>query len=75
VPAYKIVQIRKDSPADKAGLKVNDIILSINRRDAHTYNLQDLMGIFYGDEGRVVRMLVERNGVQLRYNFTLKSML
>lgn len=75
VPAYKIVQIRKDSPADKAGLLINDIVISVNRKPTHTLGLQDIIDIFYGDEGKTVRMIVERNGIQLRYSFVLKSML
>lgn len=75
VPSYKIVELRKDSPAEKAGLMIDDIILYVNKKDAHLYELNEIMGLLYGEDGKHIRLLVDRGGVQLKFDFTLKSML
>ena len=73
-PSYKIVELRPDSPAKSAGLLLGDVILYINGKHAHQYSLQEIMNLFYDDTGKNIKLLVDRNGVQLKYNFKLKSM-
>ena len=45
-PTYKIKSVVKNSPADQAGLKPGDKIISINRKAAHTYTLSDIIAKF-----------------------------
>lgn len=74
-PAYSIVELRTDSPADKAGLQLGDTILSINGKAAHNYSLQDIMQMFYEDAGKRIRLRVDRNGMVLNYTFLLENIL
>ena len=73
--AFAIVELRKDSPAEKAGLEIGDVILSINNKHAHSYSLQEVTQLFYGEDGKRITMLIDRNGVQMRFRFQLKSLL
>lgn len=75
VPSYRIVELRPDSPAEEAGLLRGDVILYINGKHAHMYTMQEITSIFYDENGKNIKLLIDRNGVQLKYSFKLKSML
>jgi hypothetical protein len=72
-PAFSIVELRKDSPAERAGLLIGDMILSINGKGAHTMKLQDVVEIFSGDDNKLVKLVVERNSQPIRVNFRLEN--
>ena len=73
--AFTIVELREGSPAQEAGLKVGDVILKVNNRDAHEYSLQEVTQMFYGETGKRIRLLVDRNGVQMKFLFQLRDLL
>ena len=56
--------IRKDSPADRSGLAVGDIILKINGEDVYQYQLYELDEKFFYHRNKYLEFLVERNGLQ-----------
>ena len=72
-PAYTIVELRKNSPADIAGLLIGDIILNINNKPAYNYSLQQLTRLFYDDVGKIIKLKVDRNGEILNFSFKLKK--
>ena len=74
-PAFTIVELRKDSPAQRAGLQLGDVILAINNKKAHTYSLQDVTQLFFGEDGDRIKLLIDRKGVQMRFQFKLESLL
>ena len=73
-PAYTIVELREGSPADRAGLMIGDVILSINGKPSYHYNLQDLTHKFYDDEGAHIKLVVERAGKELTFEFRLEKL-
>jgi hypothetical protein len=73
-PAFTIVELRKDSPAEKAGLLLGDIVLTVNNKDTAHLKLQDLNTIFSGDDGKSVRIKIDRNGMTLKYEFRLEKL-
>ncbi|NNC71021.1 MAG: PDZ domain-containing protein [Flavobacteriaceae bacterium] len=74
-PMYRISLIRKDSPAFKAGLLKNDIVLEVNGKAAYQYELQEITNIFSDREGKRIKLLIERNGKKMIYSFRLEDSL
>lgn len=74
-PAFTIVQLRKDSPALRAGLKINDVILTINNRQSHEFTLQEMLDHFYGKDGKQIRLKIDREGNIMSFDFKLEPLL
>jgi len=74
-PSYTVSQIRKESPAHYAGLREGDIILEINGKTAYSMEMPEIIYMLSQKEDKKIRVLVDRNGQHLRYEFYLKSML
>lgn len=72
-PAYTIVELRKDSPAEKAGLHIGDIILGINNKATYQFTLQQIIQHFHEEAGKRIRLKVDRNGKELTFNFNLEN--
>lgn len=73
-PVFAIAHIRENSPAAKAGLLEKDILLEINGKRAYNYKLEEIIHLFSQEEGKKIRLLIERNGVKMLYEFRLKNM-
>lgn len=73
--SYQISVIRKDSPADRAGLLLKDVILQINGKPAYNYKLQEIMHILSTKEDKLIKLLIDRNGRILSYAFRLEKAL
>ena len=58
-----IFQVIKGSPADKAGLKFGDDILSINGEDPELLSWRKLSDMFKGKVGTTLKLTTSRNGV------------
>lgn len=72
-PSFKIKEVLKGSPAEKAGLHTNDIIIKINNSIAHDLTLQKINQKFREKNGRKIRMLIKRNGKKIKFNFILRK--
>ena len=75
VPELEISNVRPGSPADKAGLKAGDTVLSINHQNLNSLTLQKAIDQFYGIDGKRIRMTIEREGVVMKYQFKLRDLL
>lgn len=73
-PVYEITYVRKGSPAAITGLKPKDVILQINGKKAYNYKLSDIIHLFSQEEGKLIKLLIERNGIKMLYSFRLKNM-
>ncbi len=56
-----ISQVFEKTPAEKAGLKDNDIILKVNGEDVTKKSLQEIADIVKGEEGTTVTITIRRN--------------
>ena len=74
-PVFKIYAIRKNSPADRVGLKVDDKIIKINNKEASQLDIQAITSLFQSEPGKNIKMIVERNGKQIVVSFQLEKLL
>lgn len=74
-PIYSIATIRKNSPAELCGLKMGDIIISINSVLGYKYSLQEINEILKSEEGKWINFEIERESKILKFKFQLKSIL
>ncbi len=74
-PLYKIVELRPDSPAEKAGLRNGDVLIKINGKNAYNLSLSRIASILSSSDGKKIRLIVEREGVQRKFTFALKRIL
>lgn len=74
-PTYKITNIRKNSPAFNVGLMPNDKIISINKKKAHEFTIQKITDLFQSEDGKKIKMEVEREGKIIEVLFYLKKII
>lgn len=72
-PGIEISYIRKHSVADKAGLKVDDKIISINKKKAANYKLTDILEILQKKSDETITMEIDRNGKRITVELLLKE--
>ncbi len=72
-PIFSIAGVRNDSPADKAGLKKDDRIISINGNKTSDMKLEKILEIMKSSEGRSITMIIERQEKEMTFRFTLED--
>ena len=70
-----LFQVLKKNPNLISPIKIGDIILSVNGKGAHSYSLQDIIQMFYGDAGKRISLLIDRDGIQMKFHFKLENLL
>lgn len=70
-PSFTVVELRKNSNAMEAGIKIGDIILSVNAKETSNLSLQELNKFFYDKKGKLLRVRVDRGGKELSFRFQL----
>ena len=63
-----IVGVIEDSVAEKAGLKVGDIISKVDDKEYNGTQLEEVSGAIKGQEGTNVKITIIRDGSQIDYN-------
>jgi hypothetical protein len=70
-PVYEIVNVRKNSAAEKSGLKKGDVIVTINGNNPYKYTLQQINNLLKSEEEVWINLEVERESVILKFRFHL----
>ena len=65
-----IVQIFEDSPAEKGGLELGDVILSVDNTAVVGYDLNELSSLIIGDKGTKVKIKVQRGDKEKTFTIT-----
>jgi hypothetical protein len=74
-PVFTIYSVRKDSPAELAGLMKNDRLIKIEGRNTHDLTIEKINELLKSEEGRTIELVIERNGKQFNCKFLLKSII
>lgn len=74
-PIFNIANIRPNSPAEKAGLRKGDVIISVGANNLSSSSLQEVVEKLQGKDGKRINMVVERYGIKIKASFILKSLL
>lgn len=72
---FTVFDVLPGSPAESAGIQVNDQIRSVNGWPASLHTLEDLTNKFYGKSGKKMRVVIERNGVRMLKMFALRELI
>lgn len=67
-----IVSPLKGSPAEKAGLKPNDKVLSVDDKSVHGMSSSEVVMLIRGEKGTKVKLLIERSGTKEPITMTIK---
>lgn len=72
-PIYVITNIRKNSPAAIAGLQKEDIIVTIDKKNAYNFTLQEINELLKSEEGKLIEIEIDRNGKTLKFKIQLQE--
>tara|TARA_B100001057_G_scaffold501163_1_gene621244 strand:- start:9725 stop:11080 length:1356 start_codon:yes stop_codon:yes gene_type:complete len=72
-PMYSVVELRKSSNAYASGLRVGDILLSINGKEVYNLKLNQINEILHGQTGRPIKLKIERYGEVKVFKFKLDN--
>jgi C-terminal processing protease CtpA/Prc len=74
-PVFVIYNIRLGSPAEQAGLRKKDKILTINGKAAHDLSIEKINELLKSEEGKIITIEVEREKKIYQYKFQLKNII
>ena len=70
---YEVSDVRSNSTAEKADVKVGDLLVTINGLLANELDLNNINGFFNSKPKRKISLEIIRNGVRLKRSFRLES--
>ena len=65
--------VDKDSPAEKAGVRANDIILTVSNKDGNKYDMPELRRFLKSGEGQEITMTIKRGKEVRKVSFLLEK--
>lgn len=74
-PIYEIGYIRANSNAEKSGLKVGDVIVSIDGKEAYNLSLQEINALLWSENEIWIEVKVQREGKLMNFKFKLIDVL
>lgn len=74
IEGNKILNVTSQSPAEKAGILANDIILKINSVDVQTSNSEEIGNLIKSDNNKTVDLEIKRNEEILFFSLTKEDL-
>lgn len=71
----KIINVKKDGPADKAGILEEDILLSINGKTINNSTLSEIYALLQKRDNLTIRCKILRDGERITKKFKLDRMI
>ena len=68
---FEVIDVRKESVADVAGVLNGDLVMSINGINTRSLDLNTINGFFNQKPGKKIHMVVDRNGQLVKIDFAL----
>lgn len=72
-PVYHVGRIVKGSPADMAGVKEGDLIISINSKMGYDFKLKDINSLLHSKDKKKISLRLKRNEKEVKAVFRLKK--
>lgn len=72
-PKYKVDRVLEGSPAFKVGLLKGDVIRTINGKEAHKFELSEIIGMFQTKPNKRILIKVKRGVNDLKFEFRLEK--
>jgi hypothetical protein len=70
---FEITEVRRESAAEKAGVRAGDVVVAINGMSANDLNLNLLTGFFNLKPGKKIHLVLDRKGERIRMDFRLED--
>jgi len=70
---FEITDIRENSTAEKSGLKLGDLVISVNGLPSAELDLNSVNGFFNSKPGKRIVLEIERDGVRMKKVFLLEN--
>jgi hypothetical protein len=74
-PVFTIYSVRKDSPAELAGIRKNDKLIRIEGKSTQDLSIEKINDLLKSEEGKTIELVIERDGKQQTFKFQLKSII
>ncbi|MEI7689665.1 MAG: S41 family peptidase [Candidatus Saccharibacteria bacterium] len=65
-----IIRALKGNPAEKAGLNINDVVLSVNDQSTEGWTVDEAVGEIRGEDGTTVKLSIQRGSEVKEYVIT-----
>lgn len=70
-----VASVIPDTPAERAGLQVNDVLLSVDGTDLTELKSETILSLIRGDVGSAVKIEVERDGAVLLFEMVREEII
>lgn len=71
----KIIEVAEDTPAYKAGVKLNDIIVKVDGKDVSQMEYSDAVNMVRGETGSKVALTIKRGNEELEFSMTRENII
>jgi hypothetical protein len=73
INVFQVAQVYTNSPAERAGIRKHDLIISIDGIDANDLSLNEIYKLFQAKAGKKIKILIDRSGQRIKFSFELEE--